>query len=54
MRRAALNIRDSKQNRSSPGNAIKRSRTICLTSGGVSFNGYSPITPWSKPLRLGW
>ena len=54
MRRAASNIRDPMQNRSSPDNAIKRSRTICLTSGGVSFNGYSPITPWSKPLRLGW
>jgi hypothetical protein len=42
MRRAASNIRDPMQNRSSPDNAIKRSRTICLTSGGVSFKGYSP------------
>jgi hypothetical protein len=42
MHRAASNIRDPMQNRSSPDNAIKRSRTICLTSGGVSFKGYSP------------
>ena len=49
-------IRDPMQNRSSPDNAIKLSRTICLTSDSVSFKAYSTImlTLWGKPLRLGW
>lgn len=52
----ASNIRDLVQNHSSPDNDIKRPRTICLTSDGVSFKAYSPIrlTLWCKPLRLGW